>query len=314
MTAMLAAMMGWGMEVSAQQSVTKTDISNYLPLDSVAYAFGVAQTDGLEEYVQQQWNFDVQQHREAFIDGLVKAANIKPNSDEYARIIGSLIGQQVALMMIPGISNELFDRDSTMTLSTEMFMKGMTDVIRKQAAMNNEEASSYAGTRAEAIKQEVLLVKYGDNKKAGEDFLKKMAKKRGVKKLDGGILYKILEDYKEGAHPTESDRVSLHYEGRTIDGNVFDSSFDGDPVTLSLENVIEGFRKAVVNMRVGSTWEVYIPQELAYGAQRNTDIDPFSTLIFKIHLNSIELEGDDVDLDEDEMEEGEDDEVMTEDE
>ena len=82
--------------------------------------------------------------------------------------------------------------------------------------------------------------------------------------------------------------VKVNYEGKTIDGKVFDSSFEkGQPVDLRANQVIKGFTEALVHMPVGSTWEVYIPQELAYGERQAGQIKPFSALIFKIELQGI---------------------------
>ena len=82
--------------------------------------------------------------------------------------------------------------------------------------------------------------------------------------------------------------VKVHYEGRTIDGKVFDSSYKrGEPINLRANQVIKGWTDALVHMPAGSTWEVYIPQELAYGEREQRDIKPFSALIFKIELISV---------------------------
>lgn len=309
LTVAMAALVGCGMEVCAQQSVTKTDLTGFSRMDSLAYAIGQMQCQGLQEYVEGNWGVDFSKNREAFIQGMRSAVNVKKGSAEYARFVGFLIGEQVVESMLPGINKAVFGEDSTKTFSSTLIMKGMADVLNGQTAFEGDAAQEYAEGGMEALKREILLAKYGANKKAGEDFLKAMAKKRGVKKLEGGVLYKVIENYREGAHPSPEDRVTLHYEGRTIDGEVFDSSFDGEPVKLDLENVVEGFRTAVVNMRVGSTWEVYIPQELAYGEREIDGIDPFSTLIFKINLQSIVIGDDDEDLDIDEIDDEVDDEV-----
>ena len=92
-----------------------------------------------------------------------------------------------------------------------------------------------------------------------------------------------------GAIPADTTMVKVHYEGRTIDGNVFDSSYKREsPITLRCNQVIKGWTDALVHMPVGSVWEVYIPQELAYGSRDQGQIKPFSALIFKIELISIE--------------------------
>ena len=89
--------------------------------------------------------------------------------------------------------------------------------------------------------------------------------------------------------PSDTSMVKVHYEGKTLDGNVFDSSYkSGNPVTLRANQVIKGWTDALVHMPVGSVWEVYIPQDLAYGEREQGQIKPFSVLIFKIELLSIE--------------------------
>ena len=81
---------------------------------------------------------------------------------------------------------------------------------------------------------------------------------------------------------------TVQYEGKTIDGNVFDSSYKrGEPVSLRANQVIKGWTEALVHMPVGSVWEVYIPQNLAYGEREQGQIKPFSVLIFKIELVSL---------------------------
>ena len=83
--------------------------------------------------------------------------------------------------------------------------------------------------------------------------------------------------------------MKVHDEGRTIDGNVFDSSYkNGTPITLRANQVIKGFTDALVHMPEGSEWEIYIPQELAYGEREQGQIKPFSALIFKVSLIAVD--------------------------
>ena len=125
------------------------------------------------------------------------------------------------------------------------------------------------------------------NKVAGEKFLAGNAKKEGVKVLPSGLQYKVIKEG-SGEIPKESSMVVVNYEGKTIDGKVFDSSFDrNEPVTFPVNRVIKGWTEALVHMPVGSVWEVYIPQELAYGERSTGQFKPFSALIFKIELLSI---------------------------
>lgn len=123
-------------------------------------------------------------------------------------------------------------------------------------------------------------------KAAGEKFLEENAKKPGVVSLPSGLQYKVLVEGNGEKHKA-TDMVTVKYEGRTIDGNVFDSSYKrGDePVEFALNQVISGWTEVMQLMPVGSKWEVYIPQYMAYGERgMGSDIPPFSALIFTIEL------------------------------
>jgi FKBP-type peptidyl-prolyl cis-trans isomerase FklB len=126
------------------------------------------------------------------------------------------------------------------------------------------------------------------NKKAGEAFLAENKKNEGVVVTTSGLQYKILKQG-SGAKPATGSSVTVHYKGTLVDGTVFDSSFDrGQPATLSLGQVIKGWQEAVPMMKTGSTWQIYVPSELAYGDRAASElIGPASTLIFDIELISI---------------------------
>ena len=105
-----------------------------------------------------------------------------------------------------------------------------------------------------------------------------------MKTLPSGLQYKVITEGK-GALPKDTSLVEVNYEGRTIDGKVFDSSYKrNQPAEMRTNQVIKGFTEALVHMPAGSVWEVYIPQNLAYGEREAGEIKPFSTLIFKIEL------------------------------
>ena len=88
-----------------------------------------------------------------------------------------------------------------------------------------------------------------------------------------------------GAVPSDTSLVKVNYEGRLIDGTVFDSSYKrGEPAIFRANQVIKGWTEALCHMPAGSVWEVYIPQDQAYGEREQGDIKPFSVLIFKIEL------------------------------
>ena len=131
--------------------------------------------------------------------------------------------------------------------------------------------------------------KYAENKAAGEKFLAENATKEGVKTTESGLQYKIIKEGK-GAIPTDSSTVKVHYKGTLIDGTEFDSSYKRNaPTSFRADRVIKGWTEALTMMPVGSKWELYIPQELAYGARETGgQIKPFSTLIFEVELLEIE--------------------------
>lgn len=121
-----------------------------------------------------------------------------------------------------------------------------------------------------------------------ESFLAQKAKEQGVQSLGGGLLYKVLKQG-NGAQPTATSMVKVDYEGRLLDGTIFDSSYErGEPASFPVNGVIAGWQIALKAMHVGDEWEVYIPQYMGYGAQGNGKIPPYSTLIFKVSLLSVE--------------------------
>lgn len=127
-----------------------------------------------------------------------------------------------------------------------------------------------------------------ENLKKGEAFLAENKKKEGVVELPGGLQYKILKEGK-GKKPTLNDSITVNYEGKLMDGTVFDSSYQrGEPVTLKLNQVIEGWKQALPLMSVGSKWMLFVPSKLAYGDRSpSPEIGPNSTLIFTVELMSI---------------------------
>jgi len=277
--AAVAAVMMYSCGNGTPKANLKTDI------DTVSYAIGMAQTQGLKDYLVGRLGVDTA-YMDDFIKGLNEGANAGDDKKKAAYYAGIQIGQQISNQMVKGINHELFGDDSTKSISLKNFMAGfVAGTIGKGGLMTVDSAGQVAQDMMRAIKAKNLEKEFGGNKKAGEKFLAENAKKEGVKVLPSGVQYKVLKEG-TGAVPADTSRVKVHYEGKTLDGKVFDSSYKrGQPADFRANQVIKGWTDALTNMPAGSTWEVYIPQELAYGErQQGADIKPFSVLIFKIEL------------------------------
>lgn len=177
-------------------------------------------------------------------------------------------------------------------LNDALLMRGLEDALKEQKTqltqaqagqvMNNFMQKQMAVRTAEASKASA------ENKTIGTAFLTENKAKSGVVTTGSGLQYSI-EKEGTGAKPTASDRVKVHYTGRLLNGNVFDSSVDrGQPAEFGVGEVIKGWTEALQLMPVGSKWKLYIPSELAYGDRgAGADIKPGSTLIFDVELLDI---------------------------
>ncbi len=134
-----------------------------------------------------------------------------------------------------------------------------------------------------------LLEQFQDNKYEGELFMEENKTKEGVVTLPSGLQYKILKEG-DGPKPELTDIVRVHYKGSFVNGSVFEDSNDGDPAIFGVNRVIPGWTEALQLMNVGSKWKLFIPQELAYGAnvRPGSPIQPFSALVFEVELLGIE--------------------------
>lgn len=138
--------------------------------------------------------------------------------------------------------------------------------------------------------QGMTASKFEASKQEGEEFLAGNAKKEGITTTGSGLQYEVIE-LGTGAKPKSTDTVNVHYHGTLIDGTVFDSSVTrGIPATFGVHQVIKGWTEALQLMPVGSKYRLYIPQDLAYGAQPHPGgaIKPFMALIFDVELLGIE--------------------------
>jgi FKBP-type peptidyl-prolyl cis-trans isomerase len=266
-------------------STPKASLKN--DVDTMSYAMGMAQTQGLKDFLVGRMNIDTT-YMDEFVKGLNAGVNAGDDKKLAAYYAGIQIGQQISNQMFKGINHEVFGDDTTKTISMKNFMAGfISGTTGKKGLMTVQQAQAIAQMKMMAIKTREMSKQYGPNKEAGEKFLFENKKKAGVKTLPSGVQYKVIKEG-NGPMPKDTSMVKVNYEGRTINGKVFDSSYKRNaPVTLRANQVIKGWTEALTHMPVGSVWEVYIPENLAYGEREQGDIKPFSTLIFKIELLSI---------------------------
>ena len=256
-------------------------------IDSLSYMMGVSNTNGLKDFAEQRMGVDSTTWAH-FVKGIEEGIN-KATKNDRAYTAGVQIGQQLSADMFEGINGQLFGNDSTQSLNKNNFLAGFIAAIKNNAIVSQEEAQEYANTRTEAIKAKALEAQYGENKAAGEKFLAENKTKEGVVTTESGLQYKIIKAGK-GEIPTKESTVKVHYKGTLIDGTEFDSSYSRNaPSSFRADQVIKGWTEALTMMPVGSKWELYIPQELAYGSRNaSAQIKPFSALVFEVELLEIE--------------------------
>src|SRR5258708_6163132 len=176
-------------------------------------------------------------------------------------------------------------------VNTDVLIKGLHDALAGQKlAMSDDELNNTMSALQQEVNQrqtQARAKEAEDNQKAGDAFLADNGKKQGVVTLPSGLQYKILKPA-EGKKPTDADTVSCNYRGTLIDGTEFDKSEAGQPATFEVGMVIPGFKEALKLMPVGSTWQFFIPPNLAYGERgAGNAIGPNTTLIFEVELLSI---------------------------
>ena len=255
-------------------------------IDSLSYALGVSRTEGLYDYLLQQ-GADT-----SYVDDLIRGINLgatKTTDKDKAYFTGIQIGQMVGKIWPEGLNYQLFGGDSTQTINIANMHAGFIAAIKNDTTkMDMEFAIEYANTAIAKIQEETLLVKFRENKEASEKFLADNKTQDGVQTTESGLQYKILKQGK-GEIPIESSTVKVHYIGTLIDGTEFDNSYNrNEPSVFGVTDVIDGWTEALRLMPVGSIWELYIPQELAYGSIESGPIQPFSMLIFQVELIGIE--------------------------
>ena len=253
--------------------------------DSLSYAAGVALTNGLIPYLLQQ-KVDTTLMTD-FVRGLREGLRNADDPKQRAYMVGLDIARQVNERMVPGITEEF--KDSPDSIVANLLHKGFVAALEGDTTVFTYDAAEkfFSQKRAaDKIAKDERL--YGPNREAGEKFLKENAQKDSVIVLPSGLQYKVLVKG-DGEVPLENQTVQVNYEGRLVDGTVFDASskHDNKPSEFKPTQVIKGWTEALTMMPVGSKWQLYIPYYLAYGEKSAGKIQPYSALIFDVELVGI---------------------------
>jgi len=274
-------------EAAAETTAAKPDT---VDVKLFSYLVGMAQTNGLKPYLQNQQKIDTIQFINDFVRGFREYANNCDDTKTKAYRVGMDIAEQVMTQMYKGANKHITDNADSAFINKEQFLNGFVDAITAgNPSISLDSALNQTERQLNYYHGLLMEKKYGQNRTIGQEFLAANAKKDSVVTLPSGVQYKILKAG-TGEKPKATDRVEVNYEGRLINGTVFDSSYKRKKSQeFNVSQVVKGFSEALQLMPVGSTWEVYIPQELAYGEaeRQGSPIEPYSTLIFKIELLSI---------------------------
>lgn len=273
-------------KVAAQpETPVVTPVTLTTSSDSVSYAAGMTVTNGLIPYLIQQ-GVDTAYIAD-FIRGFKEVVNNTLTPQTKAFSVGLEIANQVKDRVLPNMTKEFTDTPDSIIAT--LLYRGFADAMLADSThFKQEAAEAYFQQKQitnKLAKDEKL---YGANRDAGKKFLEENAKNDSVITTPSGLQYKILVKG-DGEVPQLTDKVQVNYEGRLIDGTVFDASAKhGDkPAEFMPNQVIKGWTEALTMMPVGSKWQLVIPQELAYGDRNTGQIKPYSTLIFDVEVVGI---------------------------
>ena len=269
---------------SKKKAAVAAERVDTVSVDSFSYAIGIAQTNGLMNYLTQRMGVDTK-YMSDFLVGFDKTELSEDDKRTKARMAGTEIRQQLESQLIQQVNRQI--DDSLDVLNRERFINGFRDALSGAATMREDSAQAVTNRQMEYYRHTRMEKKYGQNRIDGEAYLKENVKRDSVKTTDSGLQYKVIT-MGSGATPVATDRVKVNYEGKLIDGTVFDSSYQRkQPATFACNQVIKGWTEALTMMPVGSKWELYIPQQLGYGDREAGKIPPYSTLIFTVELLEI---------------------------
>jgi len=209
-----------------------------------------------------------------------KSAKIKSELDTVSYALGA------------DVANSLKSRNGVDELSYAAFMKGMQQVFDGEELMLDDTERQ---SKIRAYLEELSQKRNQENLEAGKKFMEENKSKEGVKVTESGLQYKVIEEG-TGISPDANDTVKVHYVGKTIDGEVFDSSKErGEPAEFPVNRVISGWTEGLQMMKEGANYKLFIPTDLAYGTRVRPggEIEPNEALIFDVELLEVtKVEGE----------------------
>lgn len=251
-------------------------------VDTLSYEIGLVMSPGdqLSRYLTYSGSDSA--YIDDYLKGFTNGYRSGDDKKQMAYYIGVMQGMQSKVQMAQ-IEKQIFEGDSTKKVSSKNFVAGYADAAKGMPVLKNEKGELVTKEEANQAILEYMFSKYREESEA---FMADLAKQDGVEALSDGIYYKEITPSESTVRATAESIVKVKYEGRLVDGNVFDSSrrHEDEIAQFSLRNVIEGWKIAIPQMPVGATWEIYIPWDLAYGSTGTGSIPPYSALIFEITL------------------------------
>lgn len=321
-----SAVMALGLTFNSCNNVPSTKVELVTEADSVSYSFGSSVGENLEsalfqmeiladtnvvvsqytmkiasesdeatkKALEKELRYKVDSINKAnqlgitqFLQGFEKAAHSRPSQASYnfGYSVGTQVNKQAEMMF-----EQFYGKDSNQEPNKQAIVAALSASVQKQPALFPG-SSGYLMMKSQEMQQREIEKRQqlaAENEKKGKEFLDANFTKEGVITLESGVQYKVLTEG-NGEKPKDVDMVVCHYEGRLIDGTVFDSSIKrGEPATFGVGQVIPGWTEVLQLMPVGSKWEVYIPYDKAYGEYgQGEKIGPKETLIFQIELLEI---------------------------
>lgn len=278
----IVMMIGLGSCTSlSHKSDLKTD------LDSLSYFFGMSRTDGIVNYLTLQAGVDTS-YLDDFCKGFKEGAKHYSPKD-MAYLEGMRIAHMINNQWIKSLNQDIFLGDSSRSINQYLILSGFYQGIKNLDDNRNMQLQVYCQILLDRVKEDYRKERFGDLIAAGEKLLADNKNKSEIVTTASGLQYRIITEG-TGAIPDDQAKVKVNYRGTLVDGTEFDSSYKNNaPASFRVNGVIRGWTEALLLMPVGSKWELFIPQELAYGSVGQLPkIPPFATLIFEVELLDIE--------------------------